>query len=351
MSKLTALAVKKAQPKSKTFKLSDGGGLFLVVEPGGRKWWRLRYYQQNRERAISLGVFPQVPLAEARRRREETKQQLAAGKDPVAERRKAQDGGLQGPTLATVMRDWLARQDWASNYREKVEGRLRAHIVPQLGDQPVSSITPPELLKALQRIEKAGTIETARRCKQHLSRIYKFAIATGIAQTNPAEGLEEAMVAKPRSKHFAAITDPGELGQALRAMYGLEHGTPHVKAILKLLPLLMLRPGELVSMEWSEWARTDRWEIPAEKMKMTKPHVIPLPRQARSILQELKAWSGGSRFVFPNSRSRDRHMPVETLTAALRRLGYTGDQLTAHGFRATARTLLDEELKFRPDFI
>lgn len=351
MHKLTALAVKNAQARDKSYKIADGGGLFLVVEKDGRRWWRLRYYFEGKERAKSLGTFPKVSLADARKKRDRITRLVDDGVDPIKAKKARQETEASAPTLASVAQEWLSKQSWESNYREKVQGRLQRHILPQLGHRPVTEITPPELLKALQRIEEAGTIETARRCKQHVSRVYKYAIAAGIATSDPASGLEEAMVAKPRPKHFAAITDPEELGQALRAMHGLNQATPQVQGALKLLPLLLLRPGELVSMEWEHWRERRLWEIPAEKMKMRQPHIVPLPNQAIAILEAIRPWAGDSKYVFPSARSKDRHMTVEALTASLRRIGLSGEEVTAHGFRATARTLLDEKLKYRPDYI
>lgn len=348
MHKLTALAVKNAQPKDKPYKIADGGGLFLVVESDGRKWWRLRYYFNRKERAMSLGTFPKTSLAEARKKRDRVARQVEDHVDPIVEKKNRRE---RAPTLATVALEWLAKQSWESNYKDKVQGRLQRHILPQLGHRPMADITPPELLKALQRIEEAGTIETARRCKQHVSRVYRYARAAGITQSNPADGLEEAMVAKPRAKHFAAVTDTRELGGVLRAMHGLDRATPQVQGALKLLPLLLLRPGELVSMEWEHWKDRGYWEIPEEKMKMRQPHVVPLARQAVAVLDEIRPWAGNSKYVFPSARTKDRHMTVEALTAALRRIGFAGNEVTAHGFRATARTLLDEKLKFRPDYI
>lgn len=351
MHNLTAAAVKNAKPKAKRYKLSDGGNLFLIVTPTGGKWWRMRFWEDGKEKSISLGTYPAVTLSEARELRNRARVDIAEGRTPNHKTAATASPGPDGPTLETIAREWLNKQAWKSNYTEKVAGRLKRHIFPLLGQRPVATITPPELLEAIRLIEQAGTIETARRCKQHVSRIYKFAIASGLATTNPASDLDEAMQAKPKPKHFAAITDPSELGAVLRAIHEFGGTTPQIHAALKLVPLLMLRPGELVSMEWGEWKSSDRWEIPADKMKMDAPHIVPLPTQAIKILEGLKPWTSTSRYVFPSLRSRERHITVESLTAAFRRMGYTGEQVTSHGFRATARTLLDEELGFRPDYI
>lgn len=351
MHNLKAAAVKNAKPKAKRYKLSDGGNLFLIVTPAGGKWWRMRFWEDGKEKSISLGTYPNVTLSEARELRNRARADLAEGRPPNQRASANASPGPDGPTLEAVAREWLTKQAWMSNYTEKVAGRLKRHIFPLLGERSLASITPPELLDAIRRIEQAGTIETARRCKQHVSRIYKFAIASGLTSTNPASDLDEALQAKPKPRHFAAITDPTELGAFLRAIHDFGGTTPQISAALKILPMLMLRPGELVSMEWGEWKSKDRWEIPDTKMKMGAPHIVPLPWQAIAILDDLRPWTGTSRYVFPSLRSRERHITVEALTAAFRRMGYSGEQVTSHGFRATARTLLDEELGFRPDFI
>lgn len=351
MHNLTAIQVKNAQPKERRYKLNDGDNLFLIIDPNGGKWWRMRYWYGGKEKSVSLGIYPTITLAQAREKKQEVRRALADDKDPTVERKhRKQLIASTAPTVESVSLDWLKKQPWRSNYREKVEGRLRRHIFPLLGKRPIDEVSPPELLAVLHRVESSGTIETARRCKQHVARVYRYARAAGLTLINPAEGLEEAMSPKPKAKHFAAVTDPTELGSLLRNMYAY-NGSAQISGALRLLPLMMLRPGELVSMEWSEWKQKDRWEIPGNKMKMGQPHIVPLPLQAIAILNELRLWSDKSRYVFPSLRSQERHITVESLTAAFRRMEYSGDQVTSHGFRATARTLLDEVLNFRVDYI
>lgn len=351
LNKLSAPQVKAASYQGRGFKLADGGGLTLLVDATG-KHWRFRYRFAGKERMTSFGSLPDVSLAEAREQRHDARQLLKNGMDPVAHKRAEKAArAAETETLKKVAGDWLDAQQWASNYRSKVEGRLKRHVYPQLGKRPIGEVAAPELLDALRRIEKAGTIETAYRCKQHVSRIYRFAIASGLANHNPAAGLEDALSAKPRAKHFAAITDPGQLGGLMRAIDGFD-GTPQVRAALRIAPYLLTRPGELRRMEWAELDLDGAlWSIPAEKMKMDRDHLVPLPNQAVSILREMEPWSGGERYVFPGGRSVERPMSENALTAALRRIGYTGDDVTIHGLRATARTLLDEALQFRPDYI
>ena len=351
LNKLSAKQVETAKYEGRTYKLADGGGLTLLVDAGGRHW-RFRYRFAGKERMSSFGSVPEVSLAAARERRQEARTLLRQGIDPVADKRarKAAQEAREA-TLEKVAGQWLASQGWVSNYRKKVEGRLRRHIFPQLGRRLIADITAPELLKALRRIEQAGTIETARRCRQHVSRIYRFAIASGLASVDPAAGLEDALTAKPRARHFAAITTPDRLGALLRTIDSLD-GTPQVCAALRLAPMLLVRPGELRRMEWDEIDLDGAlWSIPAAKMKRGRDHLVPLPEQAVAILRELEPWTGGGRYVFPGGRSAERPMSENALTAALRRIGYTGDEVTIHGFRATARTLLDEMLGFRPDYI
>lgn len=351
LNKLSAAEIKAATFKGRAFKLADGGGLTLLVDATG-KHWRFRYRYGGKERMISFGSVGDVSLAEARDQRKEARDLLRDGIDPVAHKRAHKAAqAAQEATLQKVAQEWLAGQQWASNYREKVEGRLRRHIYPLLGRRPIGAIAAPELLEALRRVEKAGTIETARRCNQHVARVYRYAIAAGLATHNPAAGLEEALAAKPRTRHFAAITDPDKLGALLRAIEGFD-GTPQVRAALRLAPLLLVRPGELRRMEWAEVDLDSAlWSIPAEKMKMDRDHLVPLPDQAVDILRELEPWSAGGRYVFPGGRSVERPMSENAMTAALRRIGYSGDNVTVHGLRATARTLLDEVLQFRPDYI
>lgn len=351
INKLSATQVKGAIFEGRPYKLADGAGLTLLVDASG-KHWRFRYRFAGKERMTSFGSFPATSLAKARQRRDEARELLDDGIDPVAHRRAQKAAqAAQEATLEKVARQWLDGQQWASNYREKVEGRLKRHIFPLLGHRPIGEISAPELLDALRRIEKAGTIETARRCKQHVSRVYRFAIAAGEATHNPAAGLEEALAAKPRARHFAAITDPDKLGELLRAIEALD-GTPQVRAAMRIAPMLLARPGELRHMEWTELDLGGAlWSIPAVKMKMDRDHLVPLPDQAVAILREIEPWTGSGRYVFPGGRSAERPMSENALSAALHRIGYTGDEVTIHGLRATARTLLDETLGFRPDFI
>lgn len=351
LNKLSASQVRAARYEGRAYKLADGGGLTLLVDATG-KHWRFRYRFAGKERMASFGSAEDMSLAKARDHRKNARELLDDGIDPIAHKRAQKAAqAAQEATLEKVGTEWITAQTWVSSYREKVEGRLKRHIYPLLGRRPVAEITAPDLLDALRRVEKAGTIETARRCKQHVSRIYRFAIAAGEATHNPAAGLEEALAAKPRPRHFAAITDPDELGGLLRAIEGFE-GTPQVRAALRVAPYLLARPGELRQMEWTEVDLDGAlWSIPAAKMKMDRDHFVPLPRQAVSILRDLAPWSQGGRYVFPGGRSATRPMSENALTAALRRIGFTGDEVTIHGFRATARTLLDETLGFRPDFI
>ncbi|MCL7751061.1 integrase arm-type DNA-binding domain-containing protein [Guyparkeria hydrothermalis] len=354
INKLTVAQVRNAKFSGKVKKLHDGGGLFLRVRSSGSDWvFRFSFHSKTGE--ISLGKFPLVSLRDARQRRDDARKLLSDGVDPRDHRREQQRLARQKQssqsTLRCVGEGWLAAQNYAASYGSKVQGRLELHIYPRLGDRPIGEITPPELLDVLRVIETAGTSETARRARQHVSSIYRYAIASGLVMHDPAAHLSAAMAAKKKPKHHPAITDPQRLGQLLRAIEGFP-GQKQVRAALQLAPMLMVRPGELRGAEWSEVdLETATWTIPAEKMKMREDHIVPLPRQAEAILRSLLVITGHRQHVFPGVRSPTRPISNNTLNAALRSLGFGGDEVVMHGFRATARTLLDEVLGERPDLI
>lgn len=358
INRLSATAVRQAKFAGKTRKLSDGGGLVYRVRESGNDWV-MRYMLNKRSREMKLGSYPAMSLADARRRRDECRALLADGIDPLEYKREKvesakREAEARTSTLVKVGRDWLAAQAWAEGTRSKVEGRLNRHVFPPLGHRPIADITPPELLEVLRVVEQSAGIESARRARQHVARIYKFAIASGLATFNPASGLEEALSTKPAPNHFAAITDPKRFGELLRAVDGYQ-GQPQVRASLRLIPLLLVRPGELRNMRWAD-VDLDRaeWTFWKSKRKATEKaelHTVPLPHHAVEILREMEPWSRHRELVFPGVRSPTRPLSDNTLNAALRRLGFDKTEATAHGFRATARTLLDELLRFPPDWI
>lgn len=343
-NRLTATQVRAAKHDGRDYKLTDGGGMYLHVTAHG-KYWRLRYRRNGKETTLGLGVYPEISLAQAREARDEAKRAIRQGLNPRVQPHQVEDEH----TVQSVAQDWIRSRGWTETYRRRIEGRLALHVFPWIGSRPIGEVTAPELLEVIRRAERAGTVETAHRCRQHMNGVYTFAMAAGLVMHNPAAGIEVAMASRPPDRHFAAITDPDELGALLRAMEGYP-GTPQVCTALRLTPLLLARPGELRHMEWAEVdLEAATWTIAAAKMKMRRDHVVPLARQAVEALEYLARFTGRRRYVFEGRR--DRPMSENTVLVALRSLGYDRDQVTAHGFRATARTLLDEVLGWRPDII
>jgi integrase len=351
---LTDTAIRNAKPGAKPAKMFDERGLFLLVTPAGGKWWRFRYKFDGKEKLLSLGIYPDVSLKAARERRDEARKLLANTVDPGQHRKvaKAARAERAANSFEAVAREWFAKYSstWAPGHSEKIIRRLERDLFPWIGGRPVAEITPPELLAVLRRIEVRGAVETAHRAKQNAGQVFRYAVATGRAARDPSQDLRGALTPwKP--KHYPAITDPQEIGALLRAIDAFT-GTLSVKCALCLAPMLLVRPGELRQAEWAEVdldAKT--WSIPAEKMKTRLPHLVPLPTQALHILRELHPLTGHGRFVFPGVRDHAHPMSENTVNMALRRMGYPKEVMTGHGFRAMARTVLDEVLGVRPDFI
>lgn len=351
---LSDVKVKSAKPAPKESKLFDGGGLFLLVTPTGGKLWQFKYRFGGKEKKLSFGAYPTISIADARQRREDAKKLLANGIDP-GEVKKAQKAASDAETensFEIVAREWHSRfsGQWSPGHAETIMDRLKRDVFPWLGAKPVSEVKPVDLLAVLRRIEGRGALETAHRVRTICGQVLRYAVATGRAERDSAADLRGALP-PVREKHHAALTDPNEVAELLRAIEGFK-GTFHVKCALKLAPLLFVRPGELRQMEWGEIDfEAEQWNIPAEKMKMKQPHIVPLSRQAIAILKDLHPLTGYGRYVFPCHRSPLRPMTNNAINAALRRMGYTSDEMTGHGFRAMARTILDEVLQVRPDFI
>lgn len=343
---LTDVQIRTAKPQAKDVKLFDGGGLFLQVTPSGGKLWQLKYRFEGKEKLLALGAYPAVTLQEARKRREDAKTLLANGADPgaVKKAQKASKGEANPNSFEVVAREWAEKHSrkWVENHAEKTLNRLERDLFPWIGNRPIAEITAPELLKVLQRIEERGAPETARRAMQNCSQIFRYAIATARANRDTAADLRGS-IARPKVKHRASITDPKKIGGLLKAIEGYE-GTFPTKCALKLAPMLFVRPGELRNAEWSEFdIEAAEWRIPAARMKMREQHIVPLSRQALAILQELHPLTGRGRYVFPGARTNGRPMSNNTVNAALRRLGYPKDEITGHGFRSMASTLLNEQ--------
>ena len=348
---LTDAALKRAAPQEKAYRLRDGAGLYAIVRPEGAIWWRLDYRFQGKDKTLSLGVYPAVTLKRARERAAEIREQVLDGVDPSAVR-KAKAAGIVSNSFEAVAREWHARRapTLSSNTATNLIKRLEANAFPIIGQRSVRELKAPDVLDVLQRIEKRGLGETARRVHQIIGQVMRYAVATGRADVDPTPALRGAL--KPvMEQHRSAVLDPAELGKMLIAFDGYTGG-PVVRTALALQVLLFVRPGELRQAEWSEidFERSE-WRIPGEKMKMREPHIVPLPHQALALLDELRPFTRSSRFVFPSPRTRERCMSENAVTAALRALGFPGDVVTGHGFRATARTLLDEKLRHRVEVI
>jgi integrase len=356
---LTDTAIRKTKKGAKPFKLFDERGLFLLVTPAGGKLWRLKYRFAGKEKLLALGSYPDVSLADARDRRDEARKRIASGVDPSAERRAKR--AAAGDTFEAVSREWFEKfsKQWAPSHSRTVSARMKLHLWPFIGALPIADIEAPELLVTLRRLESAGHGETARRLRQIASHVFCYAIAKGIARRDPAADLRRAL-APVESKVRAAIINSAEgatpknlkeVGALLRALDGYD-GSIIVRCALRLAPLVFVRPGELRKAEWSE-IDFDRglWLIPASRMKMRQALVVPLSTQSVAILRELHPVTGHGRFVFPSARSVHRPMSDNAVLAALRRSGIAKDEMSGHGFRAIARTLLDEVLGVRVDLI
>lgn len=348
---LTNVAVQGAKPKAKRYILKDERGLYLEVAPSGGKWWRLRYWLAGRENRLSLGTFPEVSLAQARERRDEARKLLAQGIDPSAAKKERAEAQAGGETFEAVASEWFERfrKKWTAPHAGRILTRLRKDVFPFIGSRPIHEINAPELLTVMRRIEARGAIETAHRALQNCGQVFRYAVACGKAERDPSGDLRGALT-PTKEKHHPSITDPKELGELLRTIDAYQ-GSHVVRCALRLAPLLFVRPGELRHAEWSEVdLEAAEWRIPAEKMKMRTQHIVPLSRQAVAVLRELHPLTGKGKYVFPGVRSSAKPMSENTVNAALRYMGYSTDQVTGHGFRSTATTLLNEQ-GWNPDAI
>lgn len=343
--KLTDPAVKNAAPKEKQYTLYDSEGLFLLVMPNGSRLWRWKYRVGGVERRTSLGVYPKVSLRAARLERDRLQAELKRGVDPAVEKQalKAVERAT-GETFQLIAEEWHKkfRHTWADNTAKTVIERLQKDIFPYIGARPICEITPPELLAVVRRIESRGAVETARRDLQKCGEIFRYALATGRAERDIAADLRGA-IAPPKKRHFAAIHEPKEIGELLRAIDGYQ-GSPVTRCALQLAPLTFVRPGELRHAEWTEIdLDVGEWRIPAARMKMREKHIVPLSRQALDVLRELHSLTGAGLYVFPGARSASRPMSENAVLAALRRMGYEKGEMTGHGFRSMASTILHEQ--------
>ncbi|MDD2759465.1 MAG: integrase arm-type DNA-binding domain-containing protein [Methylomonas sp.] len=350
---LTDPKCKNAKSKDKAYKLADEKSLYLEVMPNGAKYWRMKYRFGGKEKRLAFGVYPETGLKEARTKRDEARKLLADGADP-GETRKAMKAAqvADTDTFEVVAREWFAKNaaSWVENHGNRIIRRLERDIFPWLGNAPIRGIDAPKLLGALRRIEERGAVETAHRALQNCGQIFRYAIATGRAERDISADLKGALP-PVKGGHFSAVTEPKQVAELLRAIDAYQ-GTFTVQCALKLAPLFFVRPGELRQAEWKDFdLEAAEWRYTVTKTDTA--HIVPLATQALSILQELHAATGHGRYVFPSARTPNGSRPMSdvALLAALRRMGFDKDETSVHGFRALARTILDEVLGFRPDFI
>lgn len=350
---LSDIKIRNAKPRAKQFKLYDSGGLSLLVAPAGGKWWRFKYRIEGKQKTISLGVYPEVSLSQARQRRDAARKQVADGIDPSQARKALKAAKIHVEnTFEVVAREWHGKftPTWTPGHAKTIIKRLERDVFPWIGARPVIEIKAPELLMVLRRIESRGALESARRTKIICGQVFRYAVATGRAERDPSPDLKGALP-PAKSKHLSAITDPEKVGGLLRAIDGYQ-GSFVTRCALKLAPLLFVRPGELRQAEWAEIdLEAAEWNVPAEKMKTRQPHLVPLSHQAVDILREIQPLTGAGRYVFPSARTPLRPMSNNAVLSALRRMGFEKDEMSGHGFRAMARTILDKVLQVRPDFI
>lgn len=350
---LTDSAAKNAKPADKPYKLTDGGGMYLLVQPNGAKYWRMAYRLHGKQKLLAIGVYPAVGLATARERRDDARKKLAAGVDPsVAKRVEKRVARLAASnTFEAVAHGWMNERKTVVEIGqyEKTLARFESDVFPWIGRRPITEVDAPEILAVLKRIDSRGARYTAHRVRSEISRVFRYGIKEGYCKTDPARDLVDA-IPPAQTTHFASITEPSKVGEMLRAFDGFA-GTFPVLCALKLAPMLFVRPGELRKAQWSQIdiERGD-WRYLVSKTKTE--HLVPLATQAVAILRELHALTGNGTYVFPGARDRHRPMSEATINAALRRLGYdTRTEITGHGFRAMARTILHEELEQMPEVI
>ena len=350
---LTDTAIRTAKPTDKPYKLSDEKGLFLLIQPNGAKYWRLKYRYGGKEKMLSFGVYPDIGLKDARTKRDEARNLLTKDVDPGEHKKatKAAKVERSANSFEVICREWLEarKQTVEASQHAKTLARMENDVFPWLGSKAISEITAPDVLKVLRRIDERGARYSAHRVRSEISRAFRYAIATGRAERDPCPDLKGA-IQPAKETHFAAITEPPAVGELLRAIDGFK-GTFVVKCALLLSPMLFTRPGELRKAEWASFdLDKSEWRYFINKTKTE--HLVPLSVQAVVTLRELHALTGDGRFVFPSARGNDRPMSDAAVNAALRRMGYdTRTEITGHGFRAMARTILHEELHVKPEVI
>jgi integrase len=348
---LTALGIEKLQPKDKAYRVADGSGLFIEVSPAGGKLWRWRYYFNRKPQILALGKYPSLTLAQARKARDDARMLVEAGKHPTREKkaRKLRSAFDGENTFEKIARRWLDLKQKGLNekYRKQCLVRMEQHVFPIIGALPITEITIPDVVTVIEKIGNRGTIETARRMKQLISQTFRFASQRGLCQHNPAADLRDILPSTPE-RHLPSIS-PAEFPQLLKDIAGY-NGDKFTKAAMQILALTFVRTGELIGAKWNEVNfEKAEWHIPAERMKMKRPHLVPLSRQAISILKELQKITGEKEHIFYSSKSKSKHISNGAVLMALRRMGYQ-KRMCGHGFRSLASTILNEK-GYPPDVI
>ena len=347
---LSDVRIRTAKPQQKPYKLFDGGGLFLLVQPNGSKLWRVKYRYTGKERVYSIGAYPAISMAEARQTRESVKKLLAEGIDPILNRRTTKHQHIEASqkTLEVVARRWFDVKKGEDEHKERSLRRLELYAFPRMGFRPIQEITTLELVTCLEAVEKRGILETAHRVKQLLQQVFRYAVRRGLITHNPAGDLRDVL-AFPEKNNFACIR-PAELPSLLKAINAY-NGDVLTLSAMKLLAYTFVRTGELIGARWEEidWTRQE-WLIPGERMKMGREHVVPLARQTLALLEELRVITGDREFVFFAPANKEKHLSNGAILSALRRMGYAG-RMTGHGFRSLASTTLNEQRKYHPDVI
>lgn len=338
---LSPVKIKNAKPGNKPYKLADERGMYLLVQPHGSRLWRLNYRHAGKRKTLAIGSYPELSLADARERRDKARKLLTDGADPSHAKQadKAAKRTAAANSFEAVAREWLGKQSFADSTRDKASWLFESFAFPWIGTRPVKAITAPELLGVLRRVESRGKLETAQRLKQHCGCVFRYAVAIGLAERDPSADLR-GVLKTPETRHRASITDPKLIGPLLRAIDGYQ-GSIVTACALRLAPLVFVRPGELRKAEWKDFDIDDaEWRYFVTKTKTT--HIVPLAVQAVAVLKELHPLTGSGNYVFPGERSRQRPMSENTVLAALRRMGYSGEEMSGHGFRSMASTRLHE---------
>jgi integrase len=349
---LTDTAIRNSKSAEKPIKLTDERGLYLLLKPNGSRWWRFDYRYGGKRKTLSMGVYPDVSLKDARNRRDEARKLLASDADPGENRKAVKAAKMEqaANSFEVITREWYTKYSatWNASHGERIIRRFERDIFPWIGSKPIAELGAPDLLATVRHIENRGALETAHRALGNCGQVFRYAIATGRASRDISADLRGALP-PVKGEHFAAITEPKQVGALLRAMDGYT-GSQIVRCALRLAPLVFVRPGELRKAEWKD-IDLDGAEWRYTVTKTNTPHIVPLSTQATEILKELEALTGRGRFVFPGARTNGRPMSDNAILAAMRRMGVDKEEMSGHGFRAMARTILDEVLGFRPDFI